>query len=245
MRATHATASSGAAEQEPCTDGSVTGGEPAVTSKTTRTTRGSGRLARPRAGVRARFHRALLVAATVAVALVLPAVANAAPLPSSVKLAQWEPSPNGSDAWITGNLGSGNSDYKEGESIPFRLDVGGVSAGSYTFSICRNYTKTANGVTAFGYLSLTAFNASRAAVPGAPITNSIGPITGAGVTITNVVEVGGQGGCSAGDRETQVTFTSTGAATAYVLWGGHLASPLDPGVGQGHSASFFPGSSLR
>jgi len=58
------------------------------------------------------------------------------------------------------------------------------------------------------------------------------------------VEVGGQGACSADYRETQLAIISFGAPVAYLLWGGRLASPADPGVGAGNGAGSFPGSSL-
>src|SRR5205085_5778428 len=115
-------------------------------------------------------------------------------------------------------------------------------SGAYSFSICRDYQ---NG-TKFGYLSLAKFNTSRAADPAGTITsNPAGPFTGVSITINSFVEVGGQGACNAGQRETQVNITSTGAATSFVLWGGHLASPIDAGVGQGNGAASYPGASLH
>ena len=61
-------------------------------------------------------------------------------LPSSVGLQQWETKPAAD--FVNGNLGANNSDYSEGESVPFQLDVGGLStAGNpYTFSICRDFS---------------------------------------------------------------------------------------------------------
>src|SRR5205085_8690303 len=102
------------------------------------------------------------------------------PLPSSVKLQQWETMPT-PGSWITGNLGTGNSDYKEGETVPFRLDVGGLatSGNQYTFSVCRDYE---NGPQR-GYLFLAPFNTSRAAIPGGTITSTNGPFSGVNVTI--------------------------------------------------------------
>ncbi|TLY21390.1 MAG: hypothetical protein E6K68_06295 [Nitrospirae bacterium] len=166
-----------------------------------------------------------------------------APLPNSVQLTQWGTVPSGD--WQTGNLGTSNSDYKEGEAIPFRLDVGGVAAGTYTFSVCRDFS---NG-TKRGYLFLAPFNTSRAATPGGTITSTNGPFSGVNVTINSFTEAGGQGICNTGQRETQATITSTGAATAFVLWGGHLASPIDifesQQVGAGNGAASFPGGSLH
>ena len=167
-------------------------------------------------------------------------VATPTPLPSgNIKLEQWETIPTGN--WITGNLGASNSDYHEGEVVPFRLDIGNqVDPGSYEFSVCRDYE---NG-TKRGYLFLDAFNTSRAADPGGSIISTNGPFSGVNATIDSVNEVGGQGACQAGKRQSIVQITKD-AGQAYVLWGGHLASPLDPGVGAGNSASSWPGSSLH
>src|SRR3989442_6241759 len=164
-----------------------------------------------------------------------------APLPSNVQLRQWETKPTGN--WITGNLGTNNSDYEEGETVPFQLDVGGLSTSGnpYTFSVCRDFQSG----TKRGYLFLAPFNTSRAAAAGGTITSTNGPFSGVNVTINSFTEVGGQGACPAGHRETQVSINSTGTTTAFVLWGGHLASPIDPGVGAGNGASSYPGSSLH
>src|SRR5256712_1298247 len=168
-----------------------------------------------------------------------------AALPSNVKLQQWETLPTGN--WTTGNLGSSNSDYTEGEVIPFRLDVGGLatSGNPYTFSVCRDFQSG----TKRGYLFLAPVNTSRAAAPGGTITSTNGPFNGVNVTINSVTEVGGQGGCGTGQRETAVSVNSTGNATAFVLWGGHLAAPGDvfegQPVGPGNGAASFPGANLH
>src|SRR3989454_2513319 len=172
--------------------------------------------------------------------LVAEATFTDAALPSSVKLQQWETLPTGN--WTTGNLGSSNSDYAEGEVVPFRLDVGGLatSGNPYTFSVCRDFQSG----TKRGYLFLAPFNTSRAAAPGGTITSTNGPFSGVNVTVNSVTEVGGQGTCGAGERETMVSINSTGNATAFVLWGGHLAAPSDvfegQPVGPGNGAASFP-----
>src|SRR2546426_850878 len=177
--------------------------------------------------------------------LVAQATFTDAALPSNVKLQQWETLPTGN--WTTGNLGSSNSDYAEGEVVPFRLDVGGLatSGNPYTFSVCRDFQSG----TKRGYLFLAPFNTSRAAAPGGTITSTNGPFNGVNVTINSVTEVGGQGGCGTGQRETGVSVNSTGNATAFVLWGGHLAAPGDvfegQPVGPGNGAASFPGSNLH
>lgn len=165
------------------------------------------------------------------------------PLTSSKvgKLEQWETKQGGN--WITGALNSNNSDYGEGEAVPFRLDVGSLSTGDnpYTFSVCRDYQ---NG-TSFGYLNLKLYNTSRTADAGGTVTSTNGPFSGVNINVDSFVEVGGSGICGANEHETQVTLTSSGAVTAYVLWGGHLASPVDPGVGTGNGASSYSGGSLH
>src|SRR3989449_1030933 len=163
-----------------------------------------------------------------------------APLPSNVQLRQWETKPTGN--WITGNLGTNNSDYEEGETVPFQLDVGGLSTSGnpYTFSVCRDFQSG----TKRGYLFLAPFNTRRAAAPGGTITSTNGPFSGVNVTVNSVTEVGGQGTCGAGERQTMVSINSTGNATAFVLWGGHLAAPSDvfegQPVGPGNGAASFP-----
>lgn len=165
------------------------------------------------------------------------------PVPSGgTKLEQWEIIPSGN--WITGNLGASNSDYSESETVPFRLNMGTLSTGGnpYTFSICRDYQDG----TSKGYLSLQPFNTSRSAAPGGTITSTNGPFSGINMSSISFTEVGGQGGCGSGERETQGSFnvTSSGSNT-YLLWGGRLASPSDPGVGAGNGAASYSGSSLH
>jgi hypothetical protein len=190
-------------------------------------------------------HRILLRALGAAAMLALAGTAladasgTAGELPSSVKLEQWETKPGGN--WITGALQANNSDYIEGEAVPFRLVIpSGIDAGQYLFSVCRNYEDGAKR----GYLYLAPFDTDRPAAPGGTISSTSGNFSAVNATIDAVNEVEARGACKAGDRETVVTITK-GAGEAYVLWGGHLASPLDPGVGPGNSAAAWPGASLH
>ncbi|MGH8974095.1 MAG: DUF5979 domain-containing protein, partial [Acidimicrobiia bacterium] len=170
--------------------------------------------------------------------------ASAAPLPSDVRLEQW--SLSGVDSWTTGNLGSG---YAEGDTVPFRLDVTAAGNGTFEFTVCRDFQDG----TSFGYLFLDPFNTTVSPdLEGATITDSLGDFTGAGtgatVDVVSVVDNNVQNGCMPGERATDVQITISGLAgtdEAFVLWGGHLASPLDPGVGAGNGASSFQGSSLH
>jgi hypothetical protein len=124
------------------------------------------------------------------------------------------------------------------------LEIGDkVDPGSYEFSVCRDYQ---NG-TKRGYLFLDAFNTNRAADPGpgGTPTPPYKGFSGVNATIDSVEDsgdCGGEGGVVG--KETIVQITK-GAGQAYVLWGGHLASPLDPGVGDGNGASSWPGASLH
>ena len=170
----------------------------------------------------------------------------------SVRLDVWADAHGG---WLGEELsvsGAAGSAYGEGQTVPFRLDLTAAGAGTFDVSVCRAHADGAEWV-----LSLDSYMTSRTPpiAPGAVVTEEAGgseqPFTGAAVGgsvhIDAVTEVGGPGACGPGWRETQVRVTITGAASgaspvgAYVLWGGRLASPADPGVGPGHGASQFPG----
>ena len=180
--------------------------------------------------------------------------ASAAALPNNVTLEQWA---DVGGSWITGALGvngGGASTYEEGETVPFSLDVTSAGAGTFDFSVCRDFD---NGAVR-GYLSLEPYSTSRSPLVAGLVTEaasgSAQPFTGGalvgGVAIDSVTEVGGAGTCGSGQRETQVRITISdgplGAdpAGAFVLWGGRLASPADAEVGPAHGASQFPGGSL-
>ena len=169
-------------------------------------------------------------------------------IPNSVKMVTWRTS--GSGAWIEGTLNQNNSNYKEGETVPFRIELGTLATNGnpYSAAICRDYQTG----TVFGYTQLLPFNTSRAATPGGTITSlstvgawPAGTFQGVNITITGVTETGGPGACGGTQRETIVTFTSSGSGPQYLLWGGRLSTPTDPGVGFGNSASFYPGGSLQ
>jgi|CXWL01.1.fsa_nt_gi hypothetical protein len=184
--------------------------------------------------------QALAVAAIALLASVGPLrAAGPSTLPSSVHLEQWETQPDG--GWITGALQQNNSDYMEGEAVPFRLEIPSkIDAGVYQFSVCRNYEDGARR----GYLFIAAYNTDRPATPGGTIGSSVDGFSAVNATIDAVADSGAQGGCKAGDREVVVTITKQ-TGDAYVLWGGHLAAPLDPGVGAGNGAASWPGASLH
>ena len=154
-----------------------------------------------------------------------------------------------------------NSDYKEGQTVPFEIDYSNnVSVGGpYSAVICRDFVDSGD----YGYIGLAPFDTSRnAGNPPAPTHGAItsssaagawpaGTFQGHNLTITSVSETGGQGTCTSSTaRETIVTFNSTSGTDAILYFGGVLSKAGDaiPGggtVGQGHSAGFFNGGSLH
>ena len=168
------------------------------------------------------------------------------PVPANVSLLTWKTSPSGD--WIQGTLNANNSDYAEGETVPFRLELGtlATSGNPYTAPVCRDY-QLASGV--FGYTILQPFNTSRAATAGGTVSSTSGPFSGVNLTITGVNETGtsafGGFDCGSTQRLTIVTFNVSASGPQFLLWGGRLASPVDPGVGSGKSASFWTGGSLQ
>ena len=191
---------------------------------------------------------AVAISSSVLVGLASPV--SAAPLPSHLAFEQWA---DVDSNWLSGSLGNGGvgaSTYAEGDTVPFRLDVTTAGLGTFDMTVCRDYQ---NGST-FGYLYLEPYNSSHIPQVTATSVTSNGAFTGVAavgtVSIDSVTEVGGQGGCKAGQRETQVQISISNGpgdaapVDAYVLWGGHLASPADAGVGVGHGAGYYSGASL-
>lgn len=161
--------------------------------------------------------------------------------------------------WQNGDLNSSN--YREGDSVPYRMLMGGLStSGSHTLIIQWDTTK--GGKHALDYI--TSFNRTvGSANPcdgvlgcGSPSTFSIPNdpnVTGAGV-----IPVGGSvftiykgtitglssytlTGSYAGDSSTSIsiTFTTT-VSNPVIAWGGHIGSQIDWGLG--NSASAISGS---
>ena len=196
---------------------------------------------------------ALGVSGLVVGGLAGPAAATS-PLPTSVSFSQFA---DVDAVWTSGELGFSGAHagtYAEGETVPFLLDVTSAGAGTWTFSICRDYQNGAD----HGYLSLLPYNTSRNPVLAGVVTDAAtgaaqpfsGAALGGSVHIDSVTELGGQGGCDSGQRETQVQVTAAGIGGldplgAYVLWGGHLASPADAGVTVGHGAGAYNGATLH
>jgi hypothetical protein len=167
---------------------------------------------------------------------------EATDLPSGqTKLSQWA---DQTQDWRTGALNSQNSAYSEGETVPFRLEMRKVSSGYYKFSICRDYENT----DIKGYLHLNPYNTSRSPIIAEVINSYSDQNIFAGINIDAILfnEIGGQGDCNAGSRETQVYFNVMDEnKDTFLYWGGHLASPTDTEVGEGKGASQYPGGSLH
>ena len=160
-------------------------------------------------------------------------------------------------AWVNGNAGETNSHYREGDSVPFRMTLTGLSLGSHTLVI--QYDTIQSATHAYDYL--TSFNRTETtadpttgiaglspgncfaipvdltiafANPGstqAPGCISIwnGTITGVSYGVADTSE----------QRSVTINFTATNA-TALVAWGGHIATQIDWGAG--NSAGAISGS---
>src|SRR5207248_3076617 len=164
------------------------------------------------------------------------------------------------NAWQNGNLGSENSHYREGDSVPFRAVLTNLdtSAGN-THTLVIQYDTLQSGKHAYDYL--TSFNATETNAD--PVHDISGTTTGncypIPVDLTIVFANPGSSqepGCiqiyngtitslaygtadASGQRSVTVTFTATDS-TVVIAWGGHIASQIDWGAG--NSASAISGS---
>ena len=210
---------------------------------------------------------ALLVSSSMAVAFA-PA-ASASPSGSLDQCANGNSFPipatqcSSSDAshWINGDLNSSKSSYREGDTVPFRAQMGGFTSGS-SHDVVITYQTSKSGKHAYDYLTSFAKTvlgadpcAGNATCSGPPAVFPITPdthVTGLGVTplagVFSCYQCAVTGistytlsGTYAGDSQTSVDVTFTALASSVVLaWGGHVASPLDWGPNSG--AASIPGS---
>lgn len=159
-------------------------------------------------------------------------------------------------AWQNGDLNSSQAHYLEGDSVPYRAIVTGLSTG-VTYTLTIGYDTTVSGKHAVDYL--TSFDRTEttadtctgvAGVPSgacsSPTTKSIptdGNVTGAGVTpiagnfttyngTISTVSSYALSGTYAGSSTTDITltFTATANGTAVIAWGGHIATRHDWGL---------------
>jgi uncharacterized repeat protein (TIGR01451 family) len=168
-------------------------------------------------------------------------------------LASPDPTPCQSDTeWENGNLGASKSHYFEGDTIPYRLTISGLStSGSHTATVEWDTTKSSKH--AIDYI--TSFNNTvTTADPCAGITGcslfsthtipTDSQVTAAGVTpipgdfrlyggtITAVSAYSYHDGTGfSGDKSARITITFTTSVTNPVLaWGGHIADRFDWGA---------------
>ena len=161
--------------------------------------------------------------------------------------------------WANGNMGSGDSQWVEGEFVAIRDVITGLTAGSAGNTITLEYDTTKGGKHAFDYLGtydastgppngpggndpcsgVTCVGApSTLAVPVDPnIPGTITQIPGV-FTMWNAVITGVSAytltGTYAGDSTTSITITYTvnaGQTTAVLAFGAHVGSRLDWGIG--------------
>ena len=177
-----------------------------------------------------------------------------------VNLDQWA---NKDAEWQNGNLNPSNSEYHEGEAVPFRLIMTGLPGGSHYIHI--NYDFTAGGIYAYDFL--TRFDLSESpnisadtseTLPAGPINNYTIPsdtfddvslhelpasdryFSIIGGSITNIEAITHSGDVSGNSEADMIVNFTTGTCTVdckiFLLWGGHLASELDWGTGNGSSS---------
>ncbi len=185
--------------------------------------------------------------------------AHAATTNSNVNLDQYangKLTPPGTAEWQNGNLNSNNSHYVEGEVVPFRLSVTGLSAGTHTIHL--NYDFTSGGIYSYDYLanwnqtenpdvcdSLTGFSTTCATTP-ASAAIPVDPANSGFQSNTQAVLVYGASSASLGTyalsgpltgnstKDIELSFTvGAGVDQVLIAWGGHLASSIDHGAGKG------------
>ena len=164
-------------------------------------------------------------------------------------------SPNG---WQNGDLNPNNSHYREGDSVPFRTILTGLTGSSHTLVI--QYDTLAGGKHAFDYLTrwdrtvggdpcsgvsgCSGAATSAATIPldplvgaggfsGAPLPDGERYVSGWNAAITGV-SLGG-GSDAAGQQSITIAF-STSSSTVVVAWGAHVAAQLNWGAGNGAGA---------
>lgn len=194
----------------------------------------------------------LLLVAQIAPVALSPAQAYAA---ESANLDQWA---NLNNAWENGNLNASKATLKEGDSVPYRMKLDGLTTGaSNTLTIEWDTTKA--GTHAIDYL--TSYDAtfspdpcsgvagcsgppntfSIPQDPNVPFTQDAGVFSLYGGTITSVSAYSISSGSYASDSSTRITITFTSLQANPVLsWGGHIASQID--WGYGNSAVNIAGS---
>jgi hypothetical protein len=170
------------------------------------------------------------------------------------------PVPCNNGNWINGNLNSNQAHYFEGETVPYRLRLTNIPAGTHNVTIEWDTLKSGKHaldyVTTFNRTETTADPCSGAGftcsglnttfpipldsnVAAAGITQIPGVFTLFGGTITAVSGYT----VSGTDNSTRITITFTNNANSpnlVLAWGGHISTRRDWGIG--NSAISIPGS---
>ncbi|MCK5738476.1 hypothetical protein KAH55_04815, partial [bacterium] len=181
------------------------------------------------------------------------------------KIEDWEQAKNddgdGPYTWVNGNLTQTQSKYFEGDAVPFRLHMSGLTVGSHTLEI--KYQCTKGGKMAYDYL--VSWDHSETT---APITADIDVSSFTGPTLFTIPEdpnITGQGvaqlpgnftlyngtitafsayshdGDPTADCFTRFTITFTADGPDFLMaWGGHISTQAD--WGDGNSAVYIHGS---
>jgi uncharacterized repeat protein (TIGR01451 family) len=172
------------------------------------------------------------------------------------------PIPCTGSAWTNGDLGTENSHYREGDSVPFRATLTNLDTALASHTVTIQYDTLQSGKHAYDYL--TSFDRTEAT---ADPTSGISGLTAGNcflipldttIAFANPDSHQAQGCIQiwngqitnlayntldvSGQRTVIVTFTTTNS-TVLFAWGGHIASQIDWGAG--NSASAISGASYH
>jgi hypothetical protein len=161
------------------------------------------------------------------------------------------------DGWINGNLNASKAAYAEGDYVPYRVQMTGLTPGQqYTYSFSWDTLKSDKhaldyiGTYNYSVLDANACDGAAGPCPGTMTTIAIPPDPTLGGIETPVLReftlfggtldsVGPFSSPSADVRAISVTFTPD-QSNAVLAWGGHISSPMD--WGNGETASDIKGS---
>ena len=208
----------------------------------------------------------LSLALTLACGLSASAQQRALPPGISLNLDQCANGSNGAtvcsgSAWQNGNLNSNAASYVEGQSVPYRIKIGGLTAGTqqtitiewdttqngkHALDYIRTYNVSASGADACSDYLVTCGTASTYAIPvdsnvtkgpdgilgnSDDITQKSGSFTMWGATI-NSVSGYTLSGTYAGSSSTSIDITFTpSGSNAVIAWSGHISTRDDWGLG--------------
>jgi len=142
--------------------------------------------------------------------------APASPIPSSSSLEQCANNAAGCN-WVTGALNQNNSAYREGDVVPYRAIIPGLTSGSYALQI--NYDVVAQRAHTLDYLAT--YNQ----------------------TVTAADPCSGVTGCTTGSSTT-TSLPDTGVAAGATCGGSHsLNPPFSPSQPTGQLTLFAPAAS--